>query len=84
MRQLEILCLHSATEHQLELQCFGDNGKTNTSVTLQAPRQDGNEIPTATPMFSGTRNPTVLLGMLCDVRSQNSKMAASNLEIYLD
>jgi len=33
-------------------------------------------------MFSGTRNPTVLLGILSDVTgSQKSKMAAYNLEI---
>jgi len=32
-------------------------------------------------MFSGARNPTVLLGILSDVTgSQKSKMAASNLE----
>jgi len=35
-------------------------------------------------MFSGTRNPTVLLGILSDVTgSQKSKMAAFNLEIRI-
>ena len=35
-------------------------------------------------MFSGSRNPTVLLGILCDVTgSQQSKMTASNLEIRI-
>ena len=35
-------------------------------------------------MFSGSRNPTVLSGILCDVTgSQKPKMAASNLEIRI-
>jgi len=36
-------------------------------------------------MFSGERNPTVLLGILSDVTgSQKSKIAASNLEELVD
>jgi len=46
--------------------------------------QDRNEVPTATPRFSGARNPPVLLEKLSDVTgSQKSKMAASNLEIRM-
>ena len=46
-------------------------------------RQDSNEIPTATPMFSGTGNPMTLTWKLSDVTgSQKSKMAADKPEIH--
>jgi len=55
-----------------------------TTPYISAPRQDRNEMSTATPMFAGARNPTVLLEILSDVTlSLKSKMVASNLEIRI-
>jgi len=57
---------------------------SNLDTYIWTCRHDSNEIPTATPMFLGTRYLTVLLRILSDVTgSQKSKMAASNLDTYI-
>jgi len=60
-------------------------GAVTTPYTLPT-IQDRNEIPTVTPIRSGARNLTALLGILCDVTgSQKSKIAASIWTyVYLD
>src|SRR5664279_4110095 len=61
-----------------------DGGRQTGSTFISASIPDTNEIPTATPMFSGSRNSMVITRILPEVTgSQKSNMAAAKPEVII-